>query len=384
LPQHAVSPVSARAVLGAALNLVWPGAGYLAVGQVYKAVVMIFASYVFLHTVLGSLPVLLVARMLLGFGFQPSAAVIVYFNVLPGTLALAYRIGCIADVCMIAERVERGDDVGPWSFFNNRAPMEFALRPVLLAVGAIAMVAMVQTLTIVNSGERQADAQLARECAAIQNAIVGAHPGASGATAGTATPAAPSPPISVPLDIEGIDAAPGNACALVYWHDLPEGSVEGFNVFRVESDGSQTMLTHAPEPECYYADTDLTNGATYRYRVAAVDSRGVQHDLSPVVSVTPSASIGDVAWQAPPVYVTGKVELNSVTKSGFGLNDSTVLVDGRTAFGDALSGVYDFSSQQVEIDTTNLSNGRHTVQLIGWLDRNSVGVTDPITIDVVN
>ncbi len=195
-------------------------------------------------------------------------------------------------------------------------------------------------------------------------------------------------PSSQSFDIQGLTSAPGNGCALLFWTDLPGGSIRGYNVYRVNGT-TNTLLTTSLQQAPFYADTGLVNGTTYQYAVSAVDFQGQEHPLSSSISVVPSSTLGILSWGAFPSpisdFVTLYASLDSATIPSF----TILLVDGKE-FGSGDSPAISTGSNSVGgnveagLDTTELSNGNHVIQLIGWLDENTVCATPPQTISVSN
>lgn len=145
--------------------------------------------------------------------------------------------------------------------------------------------------------------------------------GGSGGGGGTA-PAAPG----------SVSAAPGDGQATITWA-APSGTVTGYNLYRAATPGAEgTTPYKAGLSGTSVTDTGLTNGATYYYKVSAVNSVGVSPQSSEV-SAKPaaaggsapsapgnvSAASGDgqatLTWAAPSGIVTG-YNLYRATASG--------------------------------------------------------------------
>jgi hypothetical protein len=99
--------------LAAVLNLIWPGTGYYVVAQMNKATTLTVISIVY-FVFSGLLRSLLLSLFMAAFGRGSG----MFFFVAIIFCEYAYRIVAVIDVVMISRRVERGDEVAPWAFFN--------------------------------------------------------------------------------------------------------------------------------------------------------------------------------------------------------------------------------------------------------------------------
>lgn len=195
-----------------------------------------------------------------------------------------------------------------------------------------------------------------------------------------------SPPPGVPV----IHVASGNGCAFVSWNRLAGGTVSGYNVYRT-SGGTSVLLTATPFASNYYPDAGLTNDASpYYYQVAAVDAQGREQALSAPVSAAPSSSAMTLNWISPPSTVTDRLDIDASLSSGGQVFGSLFFIDGVQAGGDTVkrvtvNGVQTYTTG-VGYDSTELSNGPHTVQMLGSADADHTvaAVTPPITVQVSN
>jgi fibronectin type 3 domain-containing protein/lysophospholipase L1-like esterase len=99
-----------------------------------------------------------------------------------------------------------------------------------------------------------------------------------------ATPATAGTPSSV-------SARSGNGSNTVSW-TVPAGAVTSINIYRGTSpggEGSTPYATAYPNRLTWFADTSVSNGTTYYYKVQAVNSAGASQ-LSSEVSARPSSS----------------------------------------------------------------------------------------------
>jgi len=195
-----------------------------------------------------------------------------------------------------------------------------------------------------------------------------------------------SPPPGVPV----IHVASGNGCAVVAWERLAAGTVSGYNVYRTLG-GTTTLLTATPFASNFYPDTGLTNDtATYSYQVAAVDKQGREQALSAPVNAAPSSSVVTLNWINPPSAVTDRLGTDASFSSGGQVFGPLFFIDGVQAGGGGdrrvtVNGVQTYIAG-IGYDTTRLSNGPHTVQLLGFADADHTvaAVTPPLTLQVSN
>jgi fibronectin type 3 domain-containing protein len=106
-------------------------------------------------------------------------------------------------------------------------------------------------------------------------------------------PLAPKPPaLSAPTSLE---AASSNGEVSLIWSAVPGAAV--YVVKRAATKDGPYRTVARPAQDCY-ADTDLQNGTSYYYTVAAVDTGGAEGPPSPEVEATP---------MAPPLAPSGLV-----------------------------------------------------------------------------
>jgi hypothetical protein len=109
-----VPPSRAKAILSGVLNLIFPGIGYFVIGQVYKGVVLTAVSYL-LYFVIQGMAARNLAVSLLTFSNSFGAMLL---NTTAMIIGFAYRLGTIVDVVMVSERIDNGEAITHWSFFN--------------------------------------------------------------------------------------------------------------------------------------------------------------------------------------------------------------------------------------------------------------------------
>lgn len=100
--------------------------------------------------------------------------------------------------------------------------------------------------------------------------------------------ATPTAPVNVPSVPTGLTATPGNAQVSLSW--TASSGATSYNVKRSTTSGGPYTTIASPSTTSY-TDTGLTNGTTYYYVVAAVNSAGSSANSSQV-SATPSAPAG--------------------------------------------------------------------------------------------
>lgn len=131
----------------------------------------------------------------------------------------------------------------------------------------------------------------------ISNAVIGGNPPA---------PSAPSN-----LTVSG-----GNAQASLAWN--ASAGAATYNVYRGTSAGGESSTAIATGlTGTSYTNTGLTNGATYYYKVAAVNSAGTS-SMSNEVSVTPSAPV-EKPYSGTPAAIPGTVYADTYDTGGQGL-----------------------------------------------------------------
>lgn len=139
-------------------------------------------------------------------------------------------------------------------------------------------------------------------------------------------------------------------------------SVAGYAVERKVDGGSYAFLTTVPIDGTTFVDATVLSAETCTYRVSLVDSSG--HALhSSTTTLAPSATPSGISFAGLPSVLSGTVHL---VLSGQSLGSSfDAYVDGKV-FGSGGSGSMNSensSNIQIELDTTALSNGTHTLQV---------------------
>lgn len=134
--------------------------------------------------------------------------------------------------------------------------------------------------------------------------------------------------VQVGLRVRDLVARPGNGCAVLMWEELPDDSFLGYRVYRRVGTGSWTQVATLPASAFLYADTALTNGTRYEYKVVVVGLDGTPVHESPTVSVVPTASVARLVWDSLS-YGDGTVRVAARMSSGAIPNGyNCLIVDG--------------------------------------------------------
>ena len=104
----------------------------------------------------------------------------------------------------------------------------------------------------------------------------------SGGNTDTTPPAAPS----------SLTGTSGDGVITLEWNAPSDNDLDGYLVYRSgsafsDASGAQRVSGDAPIEQPVYDDTEVENGTTYYYRVAAVDEAGNESDLSSSVDKPP-------------------------------------------------------------------------------------------------
>lgn len=106
--------------------------------------------------------------------------------------------------------------------------------------------------------------------------------------------ATPNPPPAVPT---GIAPTTGNGAVILNWTGNTEFDLDGYNLYRSPTSGSgYTKLAALSYKATSFTDTGLTGGATYFYRIRAVDTKGQESEDSAEILAT----VGVGGGGAPP------------------------------------------------------------------------------------
>jgi len=133
--------------------------------------------------------------------------------------------------------------------------------------------------------------------------------------------------VGVGLQIRDLMARPGNGCAVLMWDELPNDSFSGYRVYRRSGTGQWTQIATLPAEAFLYADTGLTNGVTYRYKLSVVGLDGtVLHEAE--TSVVPTSAVARLIWDSQS-YTSDGVQVTARMSSGsLPIGYKVLIVDG--------------------------------------------------------
>jgi hypothetical protein len=198
------------------------------------------------------------------------------------------------------------------------------------------------------------------------------------------------------LSIQNLTATPGDHLVELTWNDLPSGSIAGYNVYRVMSDGSLSpnpLNTNGPITSPIFADTGadnplapgLVNGAQYRYAVTVknLDQTESAPRYAPPAAPQPGPDL--LLSGVPSGPITGAISLYDICNNGDSPR-AQLVVDGASVSSSVPPG--DLYAQTNGLDiipfsTAALSNGSHVIQVIG-VDGAAAVASQPVTVAVSN
>jgi hypothetical protein len=85
-----------------------------------------------------------------------------------------------------------------------------------------------------------------------------------------------------PFPPDGVFSVTGDQLVTIYWNENQEQDLDGYRVYRgnVDLSGPYFPLADVPAGQTFYDDTDVNNGETWFYAVAAFDRAGHESELS--------------------------------------------------------------------------------------------------------
>jgi len=191
-----------------------------------------------------------------------------------------------------------------------------------------------------------------------QTIIIGAHlDGDLGRSSGAAYVFGSAPQPTAPSDPKNLQQSSGDTLVTLTW-DVPSSdggsSITGYRIYRGTISGGESLLIQTGNA-LTFADTALTNGQTYYYKVSAVNSIG-EGTMSVEVTATPRALLVN----------------HPITSGGITFNiasDSTI------------SGFqYNPTSQQVSFQVSGANSGVANITL----PKNTVSSSSGITVKIDN
>jgi fibronectin type 3 domain-containing protein len=196
-------------------------------------------------------------------------------------------------------------------------------------------------------------------------------------TATVTTPSAPdTTPPSIPSNVQGnaVNATQIN----LTWStatDTGGSGLAGYNVYRSGSKVNSNLITATS-----YSDSTVSGGATYGYRVEAVDGAGNKSAQSSVLNITtPDIGAPTISISAPAnnATVSGTITISASASDDVGVSRVEFSVNGSTKLTDN-SSPYNYS-----LDTKTLTNGTHTISAKAFDAAGNSSVAT-ITINVNN
>ena len=185
------------------------------------------------------------------------------------------------------------------------------------------------------------------------------------------------------LTPQNVSAAPGCNLVVIQWKQLPEKSIRGYNIYRVVN-GVPVRLNANTLLDAVYIDTGLANGVQVQYQISVVNLQNQESALSPAVAATPTNTAPTMQWINPPATVTGNVTLQAATSNG-DIPDISLLADGVSIAQGALPNpTITPGTVNVTLQSDDLSNGSHTLQVFGTSDNGIAYITPIIQMQVDN
>jgi fibronectin type 3 domain-containing protein len=187
-------------------------------------------------------------------------------------------------------------------------------------------------------------------------------------TSGMSNEASATPQTSLPGAPTGLAASAGNAQVSLSW--TGSSGATSYNVYRGTTAGGESTTAIATGiTGTTYTNTGLTNGTTYYYKVAAVNSAGTS-GMSNEASATPAGSTGEGPYGGTPWAIPGTVQAENFDTGGEGVayHDTDAANNG---------GQYR-TSEGVDIETCSDTGGGYDE---GW---NMAGEWQKYTVNVAS
>jgi fibronectin type 3 domain-containing protein len=160
----------------------------------------------------------------------------------------------------------------------------------------------------------------------------------------------------------GLAATPGNAQVSLTWNTSTDNiAVTAYQVYRSSGGGPYSLVASPTTP--YFADTTVSNGTTYSYKVGAVDAAANASAQTAVVTATPLAG----ADMTPPSVPTGLGATPGSTQVALTWTASTdnVAVTGYRVF---RNGVQVAAPSGTSYTDTGLANGTSYTYTVAAVD----------------
>ncbi len=173
--------------------------------------------------------------------------------------------------------------------------------------------------------------------------------------------------VAVGLEVRNLLAVPGNRCVALIWEELPANAFSGYRVYRRVGSGAWTLVDTLPSAAFLFGDTSLTNGTTYRYKIAVVGLSGEVLSESQVVSAVPTGAVPQLVWDSS--YHQGDVFVVQVRPSqsaNFEGGTGFLLVNKEpyTSIGASPESQPNAPRLFGTVEMTNLPSGAHTLQAV--------------------
>ena len=160
-------------------------------------------------------------------------------------------------------------------------------------------------------------------------------------------------------------------------------AVVGYRVER-QAPGASTFTQIATPATTTFNDTGLTPGATYSYRVRAVDAAGNLGAYSPVASATTQADLTgptvSVTAPANNASVTGTITITANASDNVGVVGVQFLLDGAILIGPEDT----TSPYSVAWDTSTVAGGQHTLSAKARDAAGNFTISAIVTVNVTN
>ncbi len=193
-------------------------------------------------------------------------------------------------------------------------------------------------------------------------------------------------PATTSFTVQNLSAIPANGAVVLDWRELPEGSVKGYNVYRLVG-GTPTKLNAVPLPSAIYVDNGRTNGTASSYQVTVVKLDNTETPRTATgasASTTPNTAYNSLTWVTLPTgTLSGSAGFQFSSKGSIKIG--YVLIDNKICGVVHLAGslLFTVSPYMAIIDTNALYNGVHTLQIVAGIG-NGASLSSAITFTCYN